>query len=154
MDKRIETLPKTSFMTPAARDPIARSITAIVGLCSRYRWTVLACAILATVACGYYAVTHFAINADTNNYISEKLQWRQDLIAVDRAFPQRQDQIVIVIDGATPELAEAAAQSLTDKLKHRPDLYQSVVRPEGGAYFNQTGLLFLPVNELRNTVKE
>jgi uncharacterized protein len=32
---------------------------------------------------------------------------------LDKAFPQRVDQIVVVIDGATPELAEAGAQSLT-----------------------------------------
>jgi hypothetical protein len=56
------------------------------------------------------------------------------LIALDKAFPQRLDQIVVVIDGATPELAEAAAQSLTDRLKRRPDLYRSVIRPEGGPY--------------------
>jgi uncharacterized protein len=60
---------------------------------------------------------------------------------------------VVVIDGATPELAEAAAQSLTDRLKRRPDLYQLVVRPEGGAYFNQSVLLFPPVADLRQTMK-
>jgi uncharacterized protein len=141
-------------MNPVAPDPIARSIMAIVAFCSRFRWAVLASSILLTIAAANYALTHFAINTNTNNFISEKLQWRQNLIALDKAFPQRVDQIVIVIDGATAELAEAAAQALTDKLKGRPDLYRSVVRPEGGAYFNETGLLFLPVSELRKTVSE
>jgi uncharacterized protein len=149
-----ETLAKTSFRAPIAQGPIARSVVAIVSICCRYRWTVIALAILATIASGHYAIDHFAINTDTNNFISEKLPWRQTLIAMDKAFPQRVDQIVIVIDGKTPELAEAAAQSLTDNLKRRPDLFQSVVRPEGGPYFNQTGLLFLPADELRRTVKE
>jgi hypothetical protein len=37
---------------------------------------------------------------------------------LEKAFPQRDDQLVVVIDGATPELAEAAAQSLkTDRLR-------------------------------------
>ncbi len=144
----------TSREKPIAPDPIARSIVAIVGACSRFRWTVLALASLATLASGYYTATHFAITTNTNNFISEKLQWRQNLIALDKAFPQRDDQIVVVIDGATPELAEAAAQSLTDRLKRRPDLYQSVVRPDGGAYFNQNALLFQPVADLKLTVKE
>ncbi|MGH6936017.1 MAG: MMPL family transporter, partial [Methylocella sp.] len=82
------------------------------------------------------------------------MQWRQNLIALDKAFPQRVDQIVIVIDGATPELAEEAARALTEKLNGRPDLYRSVVRPEGGPYFNQAGLLFLPLSELRKTVSD
>ncbi|MGH6852756.1 MAG: MMPL family transporter, partial [Methylocella sp.] len=85
---------------------------------------------------------------------SAKLPWRQNLIASDKAFPQRVDQIVVVIDGVTPELAEAAAQSLSDRLKRRPDLYRSVLRPAGGSYFNQSALLFQPVTDLRRTVKE
>src|SRR6202007_1355191 len=143
-----------SFEKPIAPDPIARSIVGIVGACSHFRWTVLALAILVTIASGYYTATHFAITTNTNEFISAKLPWRQNLIALDKAFPQRVDQIVVVIDGATPELAEAAAQSLADSLKRRPDLCQSVVRPDGGPYFNQSALLFQPVAELRRTVKE
>jgi uncharacterized protein len=154
MAKSTETPARPSFEKPIAPDPIARSIVAIVGACSRFRWTVLALASLVTIASGYYTATHFAITTNTNNFISEKLQWRQNLIALDNAFPQRDDQIVVVIDGATPELAEAAAQSLTDRLKARPDLYQSVVRPDGGSYFNQTALLFQPAGDLQRTIKE
>jgi hopanoid biosynthesis associated RND transporter like protein HpnN len=134
-------------------DPIARFVVAIVSVCSRFPWTVLGLATLVTVAAGYYTANHFAINTNTNEFISAKLQWRQNLIALDKAFPQRVDQIVVVIDGATPELAEAAAQSLTDKLKRRPDLYRSVIRPEGGTYFNQAALLFPPVADLKSTLQ-
>src|ERR1700730_1537142 len=153
MAKSTETPAIPSCEKPIAPDPIARSIVAIVEACSRFRWTVLALAILVTIASGYYTATHFAITTNTNNFISEKLPWRQNLIALDKAFPQRLDQIVVVIDGATPELAEAAAQSLTDRLKRRPDLYQSVVRPDGGSYFNQSALLFQPAADLQRTLK-
>jgi hopanoid biosynthesis associated RND transporter like protein HpnN len=154
MAKSTETPVKTLLEKPIAPDPIARSIVAIVGACSRFRWTVLASALLVTIASVYYTATHFAINTNTNEFISARLRWRQNLIALDKAFPQRVDQIVVVIDGATPELAEAAAHSLTDKLKRRPDLCQSVVRPDGGSYFNQAGLLFQPVADLQRTIKE
>ncbi|HUB65721.1 MAG TPA: MMPL family transporter [Methylocella sp.] len=128
-------------------------MVAIVSACSRFPWIVLALATLVTVAAGYYTATHFAMNTNTNDFISAKLQWRQNLITLDKAFPQLDDQIVVVIDGATPELAEVAAQELTDKLQRRPDLYQSVMRPEGGAYFNQNALLFQPLADLRETMK-
>jgi uncharacterized protein len=154
MAKSTETPTIPSVEKPTTPDLIARSIVAIVGACSHFRWTVLALATLVTIASGYYTATHFAINTNTNNFISERLQWRQNLIALDKAFPQRVDQIVIVIDGATAELAEEAAQALTEELKGRPDLYRSVVRPEGGPYFNQAGLLFLPLSELRKTVSD
>src|ERR1700731_4660582 len=147
--------PKTTpFSKPIAPVPIARFVVAIVAVCSRFPWIVLALAILVAIASGYYTVTHSAISTNTNEFFFEKLQWRQNLIALDKAFPQRDDQIVVVIDGASPELAEAAAQSLTDRLKHRPDLCQSVVRPDGGSYFNQGALLFQPVADLQRTIKE
>jgi len=142
-----------SFVKSIAPHPIARFVAAIVAACIRFPWIVLALAIIVAIASGYYTATHFAINTNTNEFISERLLWRQNLIALDKAFPQRDDQIVVVIDGATPELAEAAAQSLTDKLKRRPDLYQSVVRPDGGPYFNQSALLFPSVADLRQTMK-
>ncbi|MCI0598414.1 MAG: MMPL family transporter [Beijerinckiaceae bacterium] len=141
-------------MKSIAPDAIARTIVAIVAACSRFRWTVLAASLLLTITSSYYAITHFAINTNTNNFISEKLPWRQDLIALDKAFPQRVDQTIVVIDGKTPELAEAAARSLAEKLKGRPDLFHSVVRPDGGPYFDETGLLFLPVAELKDTISE
>lgn len=137
-----------------ASDPIARSVAAIVAVCGRFPWVVLGLTILVTLASGYYTANHFAINTNTNDFISERLQWRQNLIALDKAFPQRNDQIVVVVDGATPELAEAAAQSLTDQLKRRPDLYQSVLRPDGGSYFNQNALLFVPAAELQPMMKD
>ncbi len=150
------TITKTSKLNTSTKsivsDPIARFVVAIVSVCSRFPWTVLGLATLVTIAAGYYTATHFAINTNTNDFISSKLQWRQNLIALDKAFPQRVDQIVVVVDGATPELAEAAAQSLTDRLK-RSDLYKSVIRPEGGAYFNQAALLFPPVDEVKRTMQ-
>ncbi len=141
-------------MIPAASDPIKRSIVTIVAFCGRFRWTVLALSILLTIVTGNYALTHFAINTNTNDFLSEKLQWRRNLSALDKAFPQRVDQIVVVIDGETAELAEAAAQGIADRLRARPDLFRSVVRPDGGAYFNEAGLLFFPLPELRKTVGE
>ncbi|MCL2452139.1 MAG: MMPL family transporter, partial [Alphaproteobacteria bacterium] len=128
-------------------------VVAVVTVCRRVPWTVLALGLLVTLASGYYAATHFAINTDTNDFISAHLQWRQDLITLEKAFPQLDDQIVVVIDGKTPELAEAAAKELTARMKSRPDLFQSALRPEGGPYFNQYGLLFLPPAELKQTME-
>jgi hopanoid biosynthesis associated RND transporter like protein HpnN len=135
-------------------EPIARVIVAIVSACRRFKWIVLALTVLVTVVCGKYAASHFNINTNTNEFISPKLQWRKNLTALDQAFPQRADTIIVVIDGATPEVSESAAQRLTDRLKSRPDLYESVTRPDGGPFFNQNGLLFLPAPELQRTMQE
>jgi predicted RND superfamily exporter protein len=99
---------------------------------------VLALAMVVTIASAYYAASHFQINTRTRNFISSKVPWRQDMIKMDKAFPQGVDQIVVVIDGKTMELAEAAAQRLAEKLPSRPELYQSVERQNGGPFSTGT----------------
>jgi hopanoid biosynthesis associated RND transporter like protein HpnN len=141
--------------TSSERPPglLARLITGIVWASSRFWWIVLLLAAALTAASVQYAATHFKINANTNEFLSPDLRWRQNLRAIDKAFPHRVDQIVVVIEGKTPELAEDAAARLTKRLQTRPDLFVSVSRPDGGPYFNRNGLLFLPLQEVRDTIQ-
>jgi len=133
--------------------PLVKSINALVAASRRYRWTVLALAAAVTIVSADYATTHFQINTKTRNFISAKLPWRQNMIAMDKAFPQSVDQIIVVIDGKTPELTETAAQRLNEKLAARPDLFRSIVQLNGGRFFNQNGLLFRPAAEVRGTTE-
>ena len=96
---------------------------------------------LAIVAAAF-AATHFSLTSDTDQLISWKLPWRQAEATFNRLFRVEGDQIVTVIDGATPELAEEAAVRLTARLESRPDLFRFVSRPDAGPYFAREGLLF------------
>ncbi len=137
---------------PAPQGPISKFIMLVVDLCVRYAWIVVLIAALTTAAGAYYASTHFAINTNTNEFLSPKLPWRQRLAEMDKAFPQRNHEIIVVIDGATAELAERAAADLAKRLATRPDLFESVQRPDGGAYFNRNALLFQPVPQVSRAV--
>ncbi|MFZ1078326.1 MAG: hopanoid biosynthesis-associated RND transporter HpnN, partial [Methylovirgula sp.] len=112
----------------------------------------VAIAVLVSGASAYYTATHFAINANTNDYLSMKLPWRQRLAALDKAFPQRNEEIVVVIDGVTPELAGSATTALAAKLRARRDLFETVNQPDTGPYFEQNALLFQPVADVQRTV--
>ncbi len=131
---------------------IGRAIVALVEICSRSAWTVIVAALIVAGGSAYYAATHFAINTNTNDFLSAKLPWRQRLAELDKAFPQRNDDIIVVIDGKTPELAEAAAQELSARLTTRPDLFESVTRPDSGPYFDQVGLMFEPVAGVQRSI--
>ena len=131
---------------------IGRAIVALVEICSRSAWTVIVASLIIAGICAYYAAAHFAINTNTNDFLSAKLPWRQRLAELDKAFPQRHDDIIVVIDAKTPELAESAAQKLLARLTTRPDLYQSVTRPDGGPYFDRVGLMFQPVADLQRSM--
>ncbi len=69
------------------------------------------------------------MNTDSEKLISADVAWRQREIRFDRLFPQQSNLILVVIDGATPELAEAAADSLTAKIASDKRLFPLVHRP-------------------------
>jgi len=104
--------------------------------------------LLLTAVAGYYAAGHLTIDTDVEKMLPTELPWRQNEIALDRAFPQNSDLLVIVIDGTTGELAENAAQRLTERLHAEPTLFTAVRRPDGGPFFDQNGLLFLSTDAL------
>ena len=113
-----------------------------------HAWTVITiCAALAIVAAGY-ASQHFAITTDSLDLTSAELPWRQNNANFDKAFPQLNDLIVVVVDGSTPELAEKGAAELAARLTNEVKLFRSVRRPDGGSFFERNGLLLLPLSDV------
>ena len=133
---------------------LTAAIISIVDFCCRRAWLVLVISILVSIGCGIFAARHFAINTDINQLISPNLPWRQKQLAFDRAFPQRQDQITVVIDARTPELGVEAAASLTERLKARPEQIEFVRRPDGDEFFKRDALLFLPPDKIQATLQQ
>jgi len=121
---------------------IVAAIVRIVVSSTRSPWAVIAGFLLLTLGSALYLAQNFAIDTNSDELLSKSLPWRQQEIRLDRDFPQRADQIVAVIDAATPEEAEAAARRLVDRLTPRSDLFRSVRWPEGDPFFAQNGLLF------------
>ena len=73
-----------------------------------------------TVASLVVVVARFGINSDISAMISQHLDWRQREIEMNRAFPQNDDLMVVVVDGQTADLADDAARRLADVLaQHR-----------------------------------
>src|SRR5262249_27277768 len=91
---------------------------------------------------------------DTVKLFPPNLPWRQNQAAFDRAFPQKADQIAIVIDALIPELAEQATASLAAKLEQDPKLFPVVYRPDGGQFFQRNGLLFLPTAAVKHSMDQ
>jgi hypothetical protein len=128
-------------------------IARLVDACCRHAWVVVVGFLVLAGVSAEYARSHFAINTDSSQLISAKLAWRQHELALDRAFPQRTDLIIAVIDGATPELADAAAAALTEALAGERGPFQSVRRPDTSPFFDRNGLLFLPPAEVADRVE-
>ena len=108
----------------------------------------LACLVLTGLALGY-AAGGFSMTTDTAALISPKVQWRQNEKAVDAAFPNLTDVLLVIVDGKTPELAEAGAAKLSAALAADSTHFRRVQRPDGGPYFAKEGLMFGSVAEVK-----
>ncbi len=133
---------------------LASLIARAVAFCIRLAGPVVAAAVVVAAASVAYSATHFALNTDTTKLVSPDLPWRQREAAFETIFPQAKNLILVVVDGATAERAHEAAATLVQALKNRPDLFLSVRQPGGGAFFEQNGLLFLPLAETQSATEQ
>ncbi|SFI76564.1 MMPL family transporter [Bradyrhizobium sp. Gha] len=122
-------------------------VVAIVRACTRFASLVVVLGLLLAVGAAYYTSRHFAINTDINSLISQKLDWRQRDQQFDRAF-DRDATILAVVEGATPELTTAAADTLYAKLKDDKVNFVAIQQLGTGEFFEKNGLLFLPTEEV------
>jgi hopanoid biosynthesis associated RND transporter like protein HpnN len=130
------------------------AIERIVAFCCRWPWAVIAACLLLAGGATWYTTQNFAMNTDSEQLIDAQVGWRMRQASFDAAFPQENNLTLVVIDGATPELAESAAARLTAKLTANPTLFPHVLRPDGGPFFSQNGLLFMSVPEVKDTTQQ
>ncbi|HEV2301019.1 MAG TPA: MMPL family transporter [Stellaceae bacterium] len=129
-------------------------VACLVGAARRHAAAFVCGFLLAAAAAGWYAAGHLAINTDIERMLPNDLPWRQREIALDKAFPQNNNLLAIVVDGATPELADQAAAALAKRLGDEPRLFHDVRRPDGGSFFEKSGLLFLSREDVQKTAQQ
>jgi hopanoid biosynthesis associated RND transporter like protein HpnN len=96
----------------------------------------------------FYTAKNFAINTDINQLLSPELPWRKQELAYEKAFPNRYDKILAVLDAPTSERASVAAAELVQKLSGQPELFHAVTEFMDSPFFRQNALLFLPTEEV------
>ena len=95
----------------------------------------------------------FAMTTDTGELISAQTPWRQDGTAIEAAFPQLKDAILVVVVGQTSELTEEAAARLAETLSADTQRIATVRRPDGGPFLASEGLLFANLAQVQSTTK-
>jgi hopanoid biosynthesis associated RND transporter like protein HpnN len=133
---------------------VKAAIVTIIGFCTKYAYATIAVSVLLAAASGYYSAKNFAINTDINTLISEDLPWRQRELNFEKSIPGQDDNILIVVDAATPELAALASSALADRLSNNKELFPSVTQLTGMPFFTQNGLLFRPKEEVAAITKQ
>src|SRR5258708_6714918 len=121
------------------KSPIVR----LVAWSVRHPERVIALAFVLAVLSGYYVAHHFKINTDISRLLETDTAWSALDHAMDDAFPQRGQTVLVVVEARAPEFADAAAKALTAALKNQPKEFVAVTQPAGGPFFEHNGLLFL-----------
>ncbi|MCH7632184.1 MAG: hypothetical protein IIB59_03135 [Planctomycetes bacterium] len=98
-------------MTAIGSDAFHRVLVWWVDLVCRRAGFVVAATLLLTAMAGWYVAANLAISTSTTDMLSAELQFRKDESLIDRLFPQHVNNIVVVVDGATPDQADDAADA-------------------------------------------
>ena len=135
-------------MSQSIKDAIAFSIGRVVALCVERPWVTIFIALVITIAASLHLVTNLKINTDNEDMLSEELQFRQNAIAIDRAFPQLDDTLLIVLETNNPDIANEKTITLVEALKRQDSIFEEVFSSTSDPFFRENGLLFLEVEEL------
>ena len=119
-----------------------------VGASLRHPRSVVAVAVALTAGCLLYAASNLGLNADTEAMLSDELPFRQVSARLEALFPSPARTLLIVVDGAEPDETREAAEQLAERMRSRPDLYESVFLPGSGPFFESHGLLYLETDQL------
>ncbi len=114
----------------------------------RHAILVLAGCLALTAIMLAHVLENLKIDTSTTGMISEDVPFRRNDAAFDRAFPQRDDTIVAVIDAATPEGADQAASSLAAWLRSHGTRFDTVYVPGEQPFFRASAFLFQDVEDL------
>ncbi|MBL6928882.1 MAG: MMPL family transporter, partial [Rhodospirillales bacterium] len=125
-----------------------RVVVGWVDIVRRFAMAATLLAVCATVWAGYFVVENVSINTDTEDMLAADLPFRVNSRALSDAFPQFSDNILVVIDGHTPDVADDAAMALGEAMRAMPKQFGDVYDLAGHAFFRKNGLLYLDVDEL------
>jgi hypothetical protein len=119
-----------------------------VAAACRFRWLVIVVFLAAAGYGTWYAAENLGMNTDTVGMLNQKLPWRVRSNDYSIVFPQFSDNILVVIDGATPDMADDAAEAVIKFMRERPKLFRTVYDPTSEPFFRRNGLLYIDREEL------
>ena len=127
---------------------LAAQLARLADACRRHAVRVVLAALVLAVGSGLLAWARLGVSTDTDALFDAALPWRQREVAHARAFPQFSDLLVAVVEGATPEEAQATADALAAALSADAAHFSRAARPDAHPWFARNALLFLDEADL------
>lgn len=129
-------------------DRQGRALIAWAAFSYRYAFWILCFLLITGVACGIYTARNLQVLTDTADMLTEELPFRVNLAKLNKAFPQYENTLILVLDAPTPEQAHTAASQLTAYLKDGHIDAYDIYHGAGDPFLEQNGLLYKSITEL------
>lgn len=115
----------------------------------KYARTVVSISVFLSLLIAFYTANNLGINTNTEDMISNKLEWRQNVIEFRNQFPEKNRSIVVLIKGKTSALADQATAYLDDLLDHSDQIKSSYAATNDAPIAGQE-LLYLETEALED----
>lgn len=125
-------------------------VVRIVRFSAKHAYPVIFASLLLVIASSVYVARHFAINTDISSLIDSNTPAAERGREIDRAFPQKADITLAVVQAPAVEFADRAAAELAEKLSTETDVFRSVSRPGSGEFFARNALLFASIDDVKS----
>ena len=97
----------------------------------------------------WQVTTRISINTDSSDMISPNAPFRVAATTFKAAFPDLEDQVLVVVQAGTPDEAGAFTEELAMRLAARDEV-SAILAPPAEPFFQQNGLLFFEIEELED----
>ena len=124
---------------------------AVFGVSQWPKLTLLLAGML-TLTAALYSQQTMRINSDDSALISQEEPFRKEYQRFIDVFPQFDETTVIVITSDSIDLAEDAAQRMTDALAQRPELIETIYSPSADPFFEDHALLYMDPVDLEDVI--
>lgn len=132
---------------------VARVLRSWSQMVRQRRLVVLLITCILTVGGLVYTARTLGVTTDTSSVVSDELRWRQIYSDFQEAFPSLQNELVVLVEANTPDLADDGARRLATALKADTSIFESVYQLDGGAFFDSYGLWYLNPDTLSALVE-
>ncbi len=105
-------------------------------------WAVVAVWVLLAAAGLVAAVLWLKVDTNPARMINPELDFRRDYEQLVSAFPQLDNNFVVIVEAADPDLAHASALAVVQSFRARPDLFSYVHAPALSPMFELYGPLW------------
>jgi uncharacterized protein len=116
------------------------------------RHLILGIAALLIVICGGFAAVTLRADLDSGPRVTLDRTTADLQAELDQKFPNIEQTFLAIVESREADTARTQALALLSALKQRPDLFQQSFVPGAGDFYDDNGLLFASLDEVRARV--